>query len=194
MTEWMRATWTFFHTIVCKIKDPNKMGPIVFLYIQRLCSVLPCPECSQHAKAYLSKYNPNSFRTKSQLVYFFFLFHNAVNLRLRKPQFLSANLGYYDHLHLVEKFNHFARSFHTNGNTQLMAENFHRQRLLHEFRRWLMQNLSQFHLGSTLNLPIPIPHPTEANTDADTDAEEEAEKDEGEEPDLPKEEGDALTL
>jgi hypothetical protein len=157
ISEWGRTTWIFFHTIVCKMKNASIMGPILFAYIQRLCALLPCPDCSQHAKAYLSKYSANQFTSQIKLVSFFFMFHNVVNQRLHKGQFLPANLTYYQSLHLIERFNQFAKHFHTNGNSQLMTENFHRQRVLAEFRTWFMRNLNQFHLGSTLPVPVPVP-------------------------------------
>ena len=75
--NWGNATWTLFHTLIEKIKNENykRVGPIVFNIIKNICSVLPCPDCKQHAIEYLKPVTFKHFPTKEHMKQFFYHFH-----------------------------------------------------------------------------------------------------------------------
>ncbi len=73
-----------------------------------------------------------------------YVFHNNVNTRKHKQSCKYEELESYKFKNLINIFNNFAATYHTNGNMQLIADNFHRQRILAGFKRWIMQNMSHF--------------------------------------------------
>ena len=55
------------------------------------------------------------------------------------------DLEIYDNYNIITTFNNFTRTYHTKGNMKLLASSFHRTRILHDFRNWLLRNISSFH-------------------------------------------------
>ena len=45
----------------------------------RICNNLPCPDCTNHATAYMNRLNFDNIQTKEQLKLMLFQFHNNVN-------------------------------------------------------------------------------------------------------------------
>ena len=80
---WGEPTWSFFHTMAEKVNDDTfaSVREDILKYIYIICINLPCPECAQHARAYLSAINFNAIQTKAQLKDMLYLFHNEVNKR-----------------------------------------------------------------------------------------------------------------
>ena len=68
-TIWGPPIWTLFHVLIERINDEEfpKLYKELFHYIKRICTYLPCPECSQHASQFLSKikYNQNAKNYKN---------------------------------------------------------------------------------------------------------------------------------
>jgi hypothetical protein len=146
-SNWGPPIWTFFHTLAEKINEETfqSVFPILFNYIRRICTVLPCPECSQHATRFLAKVNPAGVRDKNDFRNIMCIFHNAVNRRKNKPLFDSNNLtATYGFNNVIATYNNFAASFHTKGNMNLLAETFQRQLLMSEFRKWFLTNIRFF--------------------------------------------------
>ena len=59
--SWANPTWFFFHTLIEKI-HPNHYLVIkeeVMAYIKKICSMLPCPDCAQHATHYMTQITTN---------------------------------------------------------------------------------------------------------------------------------------
>ena len=81
--DWGEPTWFLFHTLAEKVKEEEFQNIRVELLniIYSICSNLPCPVCSTHAKQHLNGTNFNNIQTKQQLKDFFFHFHNIVNQR-----------------------------------------------------------------------------------------------------------------
>jgi hypothetical protein len=54
---WGPHTWTFFHVLGETINEStyDKIFPSLFIYIKRICSLLPCPDCARHATLFLKK-------------------------------------------------------------------------------------------------------------------------------------------
>ena len=144
--QWGPPTWVFFHTLAAKIKDGHfeVIGPQVIHNIIAICGLLPCPECSVHAKHFWSKVNINKVSTKEDLINLLYVFHNTVNKRKQNRPFKYVDLQYYKTLNLIETFNNFTKNFHTKGNMNLLNESFHRGRLLTSLKQWLMSNIGHF--------------------------------------------------
>lgn len=143
---WGPPTWTLFHVLTQKINEEHfkTIMPQLFNHIKRICSFLPCPECSQHAKLFLDKININDIKTKSDLINIFYIFHNVVNQRKRKGLFLYSNLNKYKMINVADAFNSFVTVYNTNGNMKLLTESFHRKLIINQFKMWLKNNIKFF--------------------------------------------------
>jgi hypothetical protein len=143
---WGPPIWNFLHTLASKIKEDKytELSGQLFFYIQKICTNLPCPECSQHARQFLGKVIFKRVSTKSDLINLLFLFHNAVNKRKVKPQFPIEGMGKYSQGNLIQAYNQFIVAFNTKGNMKLLADSFQRKLILGEFKKWILQNLQHF--------------------------------------------------
>ena len=130
--KWGPPTWRLFHSLAEKIKDEHydQLGNSLFNFIKQICFNLPCPDCTQHATMYFSKSSIHKITSKQLLKDFLFSFHNHVNKRKGKKQFINENLSIHNSSNLINTFNNFVAVYNTNGNMKLLADNFHRQRLL----------------------------------------------------------------
>jgi hypothetical protein len=143
---WGPTTWLFLHTIAAKIKEdqfPTIGLKLIFIIIQ-ICSNLPCPECTQHARIFWNKVTTANIKTKTDLINLLFVFHNMVNRRKRYPAFKYDDLVYYNGKNLIETYNSFARNFTTKGNMNLINESFHRNMMLSRLKLWMMENVKYF--------------------------------------------------
>jgi hypothetical protein len=145
--KWGPPIWIFFHTLAEKINPDNfgEVFPPLFNFITRICRVLPCPDCSQHATIFLSKVNPSGVRDKNDFKNIMFIFHNIVNRRKNKPAFDINNVeSTYKNSNVILAYNNFVSVFHTRGNMKLLAETFQRKLVLGDFRKWFLQNAKYF--------------------------------------------------
>jgi len=87
--KWGEPTWFLFHTLSVKIKDSEfpKIRPSLLNYMYAICINLPCPDCANHAKAYLDGVNFNSIQTKEQMKRLFYDFHNEQLCKVLKEWF-----------------------------------------------------------------------------------------------------------
>ena len=87
--KWGEPTWFLLHTLCEKVKDENfgeaRQGLLSILYT--ICTNLPCPECSSHAKTYLNNINWTTIQTKTQLKRVIFDLHNSLNIKMGFRQF-----------------------------------------------------------------------------------------------------------
>lgn len=146
---WGPPIWKFFHTIIVKLKDENfdKVGLILFNYIKQICNYLPCPECSLHSKYFFSKVDNKTIDTKNKLLNLFYIFHNDVNKRKNKLQLKYEDIQkLYDNNNLLITYNNFVRVYNIKGNLNQINESFHRQRVIFEFKKWLMLNIRYFNI------------------------------------------------
>lgn len=143
---WGPPSWTFFHTIAEKIKEESfqVIGIELFFYIRRICSALPCPECSLHATQFLGKIDPKTLKTKLDLVKTLYIFHNVVNKRKSKSLFNSSLLQEYKNKNLIHTYNHFVSIYKTKGNMKLLTDSFQRTIIIGEFKKWLVKNFQHF--------------------------------------------------
>ena len=143
---WGPPVWTFIHTIAEKIKEEHysKVSPILFSFLRRICSLLPCPECSKHALYFLNQISAEKYRTKTDFKTIFFMLHNKVNLRKKKPIVNYASLERYSKMNLVFTYNQFIKVYHTRGNMNMLTESFQRNLLINEFKQWIIKHIHCF--------------------------------------------------
>ena len=142
---WGPPIWTLFHTLAEKVKEEHYMtvAPNLVGFIKRICSLLPCPDCQDHATQYwrVTRYNLTS---KDRLKEFLFNFHNEVNKRKSYPQQNMDVLNVYKTNNLSQVYNNFVLVFMSRTTSRLMADSLHRKRLIDEFKTWLLKNAQMF--------------------------------------------------
>lgn len=144
--QWGPPIWTLFHCIAEKIKEDKfrDLRPHIFSIIKKICSNLPCPDCTMHATNFISKVNFSYIVSKDDFRKFLYIFHNVVNRRKKKPLFNVLNLEKYSKINLIEAFNNFVNVYHTNGNMKLLADSFQRKILVKDLKNWFMTNYTNF--------------------------------------------------
>jgi hypothetical protein len=146
--RWGEPTWFFFHTISQKVKSES--FPLIreelLGHIYNICTNLPCPTCSEHAKEYLKGINFNIIQTKDDLKNMMFTFHNVVNARKGVKLFsrdqldekyskaVTVNIVHYFMFHFQEKYN----------NVKIIADNMYRERQVKMLQSWLQKNIQYF--------------------------------------------------
>jgi len=144
--KWGPPVWTLLHTLAEKI-NPDKfaeLAPQLFVFIKRICSALPCPDCAQHASQFLARINFSGIKNKTDLKNMLYIFHNVVNTRLKKPLYNVSNLSVYANNNIIQVFNNFAEVYHTKGNMALLADSFQRKLIMVDFKKWLVINIGSF--------------------------------------------------
>ena len=90
-TVWGPSLWRVLHSLSFSIEDGNKNDRKNFLdFLESLRSLLPCEDCRQHFCLYMKENSPND---ASDLAVWTFEFHNAVNKRLGKPQYVFSDVS-----------------------------------------------------------------------------------------------------
>lgn len=142
---WGPPTWTLFHTLAEKVKDDCylNIAPELVSFIRRICFLLPCPDCQDHASQYwkTTRYN---LTTRKGLKDFLFTFHNEVNKRKNYPIQKIDILQTYSNKKLSHVYNTFVSIFLAKTTTRLMVDSLHRRRLIDDFKLWLLKNASSF--------------------------------------------------
>lgn len=104
--NWGYYYWNFFHIFVCKL-DENKLTNvnnlnIIKKIIYSLINSISCNVCKNDCLNYFKIKNFNSINKKEQLINFFFLFHNHVNKKIRKPIQHKNILETYKNLNCIQ--------------------------------------------------------------------------------------------
>jgi hypothetical protein len=146
--KWGQPVWLFFHTLSIKVKDDSfdiVKGELLNL-IYAICSNLPCPICSDHAKEYLKSVNFSAIQTKTQLIDFFFQFHNMVNKRKHIEPFPRDQVEPKYNLAITQNiFFNFIRAYNEKSyNTRHIYDEHIRQRVLTQLKNWFYKNSSHF--------------------------------------------------
>ena len=146
--QWGPHIWKLFHVLAGNIKEESFhiIGRDLLNFIKRICSNLPCPDCSKHATLFLNRLNPTLIRNKRDLIITLFIFHNSVNQRKDKPIASEIILLQYNNENIFNVYNNFIRVFHTNRNTKLLADNLHRKFIVKEFKTWFLNNIKHFNI------------------------------------------------
>ena len=143
--QWGPPIWTLFHTLAEKIKDEHYMtiAPKLVEFIKRICALLPCPDCQDHASKYW-RVTSYSLTSKDKLREFLFNFHNAVNERKSYSIENMNILNLYKDKRLAQVYNNFVVVFMSRTTSRLMTDSLHRKRLIDEFKVWILQNAAMF--------------------------------------------------
>jgi hypothetical protein len=98
--KWGSITWILLHSISVQIHERHyaMVRHELFRLIVNLCNALPCPDCTEHASAYLRNIQCPS--TKQDFKVMLLSFHNVVNMRLRKPLYKFSDLEKYKTVNL----------------------------------------------------------------------------------------------
>jgi len=156
---WGPAVWSLFHTLAEKV-NPSAYPYIakqLFNLIVRICRFLPCPECSTDASNFLAKIKIENLKTKDDFKQTFYLFHNYVNAKKRKPMFNFGSLSVYQRYRLIPIVNNFIACYNTKGNMKLLSESFQRQFVIKDFKNWFSANIKAF-------IPVFNPQPNIVST------------------------------
>lgn len=156
MTDtWGPQTWALFHTMIEHLDESDfaVTGPKMFGYIRRICNLLPCPECQQHAKTYLNNQRID-LMSKAAVREFIHKFHNAVNRYKKRTEPSIDILDQYRKKNLATVYNTFAVAFGVRGNVRLLADTMQRTLLMREFKKWLLENRAAFAPRSTTTTPL----------------------------------------
>jgi len=146
-STWGPQVWCFLHTLVSKINNDSfyLLGNQSLTYITKICSMLPCPDCSNHARTFFSRINPSFINTRQKLIDLIYLFHNDVNKRTKKSlQFPYSSLSIYENNNLYQCYNDFVRVYKINTSSKLNADTFQKEMLLKNLHKWLIANRTHF--------------------------------------------------
>jgi hypothetical protein len=138
--------WLFLHTLVESVKEEDfkQVNQELFNLIKSICYFLPCPECSNHAKAYLKQIKQIQINTKDEFRNMLFNFHNEVNKRKRSPIYKKENMSIYKTTSLIHSFNNFYKIFSKTHNLQQLNQSFQRKLILQKFAKWFKSNQNHF--------------------------------------------------
>jgi hypothetical protein len=145
---WGAPIWYLFHTLAEKVKPDDfqtiRVPLLNNIYI--ICSNLPCPMCSMHAKEYLNGINFNAIQTKSDLKNMLFEFHNAVNKRKGYPLFSISELEEkYSKAVTLNIIQNFMIHFQDKQRSpKLIADDLQRAHIAIQLKEWFQNNLSYF--------------------------------------------------
>jgi len=147
---WGEPIWFLFHTLAEKVKEEHfsTIKGELLSTIYSICSNLPCPKCTEHAKEYMSKVNFQSIQTKTDLKMFLLQFHNEVNNRKGYDTFSYNNLDEkYSKANTINIIHNFMNTYQkTSFNVTLLTENTQRMMLCNRLKRWFSANIQYFHL------------------------------------------------
>ena len=109
--KWGHDVWIFLHTLVSKInKDVfNDHKKTIIEFIFKICTNLPCPECSKHSSEFLKTVHFNNVTKKDDLIEILFVFHNQVNINTKKEEFPENLLHAYSEKNIMKVFNSFEK-------------------------------------------------------------------------------------
>jgi len=151
---WGPPIWTLFHTIIEHVPEEkfNVVGQTIFIFINRICRLLPCPECQEHAKKYLSNQRVNT-ASKKALREFIHKFHNMVNRYKKYKEPTIEILDQYRTKSLSEVYNKFVSVFSSRGNIRMLADTMQRNMILKDFKTWLLTNSDIFQTPAPVTVP-----------------------------------------
>ena len=145
--SWGTPTWYFFHTLAEKIKE-NEYGGIkgeVLSYIKNICSVLPCPDCRDHAVNFMKRINIGHVNTKEQLKQMLCEFHNSVNARTGSPQYSIDGLELYKRANFSKIFAYFKQEIGRPLHNRQLSDAMARQMALKNITIFLQNNRGKFY-------------------------------------------------
>ena len=145
---WGKPTWYMLHCLAEKIKPEHfpRLRTELLNIIIRICNNLPCPDCANHATAYMNSINFDNIQTKGQLKLMLFQFHNSVNVKKEFSVFEYKDLdSTYKNMSTVDVINNFFYYFlKPTYSGRMGTDNFHRTRTVRDLKEWIRNNISYF--------------------------------------------------
>jgi hypothetical protein len=139
--KWGEPVWFFLHTMAHKVKDESfaALRGDMLKHIYTICTNLPCPDCSMHAKNYLSGINFNNIRTKTDL-------NNSVSRRKGLVEFPKEELDRkYDSANFNAIINYFISAFlDKHASPRMISDDMYRARLTQVIKQWVSDNTTHF--------------------------------------------------
>ena len=145
--SWGTPTWYFFHTLAEKIKE-NEYDSIkgeVLSYIKNICSILPCPDCRDHAVNFMKRINIGHVNTKEKLKHMLCGFHNSVNSRTGSPQYSVDGLELYKRGNFSKIFAYFKQEIGRPLHNRQLSDAMARQMVLKNVTIFLQNNRDKFY-------------------------------------------------
>tara|TARA_Y100000816_G_C25896669_1_gene467767 strand:+ start:58 stop:516 length:459 start_codon:yes stop_codon:yes gene_type:complete len=145
--SWGPIIWVFLHTLVAKIKNTefknNKEKLIEIIF--KVCSNLPCPDCSEDSVKFLRTVNFKNATKKEDLIEILFVFHNQVNINLKKTEFPEKLLETYNNNNINIVLKRFIETFNKNtNNIRLMNQSFMRSIISKDIKNYIENNIHYF--------------------------------------------------
>lgn len=146
--EWGKHVWMLIHSLTVLV-NPNEFPRIrveLLNLLYLICTNLPCPICSDHAKIYLKGINFNAIQTKEQFQNLFHQFHNYVSSGKQLPLFPQEKLvETYKTAILSNMMTNFIIAFRDKTyNPRHISDQHIRGRAMKMFIDWLNKNMSCF--------------------------------------------------
>ena len=139
--SWANPTWFFFHTLIEQM-HPNHYLVVkeeLMMHLKRICSMLPCPECANHATNYMNRLITPS--TKEDCKMMLYIFHNSVNVRTNKPLYDFGAMSMYSRVNFAVCYQLFRQQFlKKTNNPKMFLESMGRTRYINELDTWLVNN------------------------------------------------------
>jgi hypothetical protein len=146
--KWGEPTWFLFHTLSVKIKEEEfiRVKDDLLNMVYSICVNLPCPICSDHAKEYFKTVNFRAIQSKTQLIDFFYQFHNMVNKRKHFEPFPRDQVEEkYNKAITKNIFLYFQQGFNDHSfNPKHISDQYIRLRVLKGFNEWFYKNAYAF--------------------------------------------------
>ncbi len=145
-SRWGPSVWFFFHTMVATIKEDSFhiIGIQMLNYIVQISSMLPCQDCSNHAKIFFNKININHFNTKEKAIQLLYVFHNAVNKHTKKQLYPFNAMNIYEKSNIFYAYSNFIKAYNSNIPSKLTTDTFARKALLSRLQKWVTTNHPHF--------------------------------------------------
>lgn len=147
---WGSAVWYLFHTLAERVSaDPEQFAVVrtdLLQLIYLICSNLPCPNCSVHAKNHLDKVNFQAIQDRDTLRQMLLEFHNIVNRRKGYPEFVYSGLEEkYGRANLPNILNNFVVMYtKKTKNIRYLADDLQRAHITSVLREFYMKHVSRF--------------------------------------------------
>jgi hypothetical protein len=146
--KWGESVWFLLHTLCEKVKDEYfaeiRQDFLNIIYV--ICTNLPCPDCSAHAKTYLDSTRFLSIiQTKEQLKQFIFEFHNSVNARKGYTIFKYQDLPKYSTAITKNIIYNFMDLYSVkNHSIHMISNDVYRNRMIEKIKEWFNNNIKYF--------------------------------------------------
>jgi hypothetical protein len=146
--KWGPAVWFLLHTISIKVREDmfQHIRFDLLKHIYSICTNLPCPICSEHAKGYLNGINFNTIQTKDDLKKMLWAFHNEVNQKKGYPFFPYEQLNEKYSIAVTNNIivyfmNHFSDRIRS---AKLLADDLVRSQICKVLKEWFNNNITAF--------------------------------------------------